>query len=411
MNRLSLQFRRLAVSNLAAQSAEQIGLAAAPLVAVLTLGASASATGLLQTAQTLPFLLLSIPLGVWADRHSRRKIMLIGESMRALALTASLLLLSINALSLPALAVLGFVGACGTVAYSVSAPAVIPSLVSREDLPRANGIIELARSVAYSAGPALGGLLVGWVGGKWAYAGAALLSGYAISLLSRLSDSVPSAASRRHFVAELREGAQFVYRDRYLRPIITTAIFFNVGFFTLQAVYVPYAIHHLMLDPSQIGLTFAANGVGMMCGAFFSSWITAHIEFGRVIVIGPVCGLIASLVMVASIVVPSFWLASLCFFLLGVGPILWVVASTTLRQAITPSAILGRVSAINGTATVGARPLGALAGAVIAARFNIEACIWAAVIGFAIQALVIVTSAASRLKAIPGLSFTSERAG
>ncbi|RKP46103.1 MFS transporter [Trinickia fusca] len=411
MNRLPIQFRRLALSNLAAQSAEQIGLAVTPLVAVLILGATASQTGFLQTAQTLPFLLLSIPFGVWADRYSRRKIMVIAEGLRALSLTIALLLLIGHALTLPLLAVLGFLGACGTVAYSVSAPAVIPSLVNREDLPRANGIIEFARSAAYAGGPAVGGLLVGWIGGKWAYGGAAMLSGYAMLLLSTLQKEPPSTAPRRRFVAELLDGARFVYEDRHLRPMIITAIFFNIGFFTLQAIYVPYAVHHLMLSAQQVGFTFAANGIGMMCGAYFASAITKRVRFGVVIVIGPICGLIASLIMVVSIFEPSFWLAALSFFLLGVGPILWTVASTTLRQAITPSTMLARVSAMNGTATFGARPLGALVGAVIAGRFGINACVWAAVIGFAIQAIVITLSVVSRLERIPDASYVErERA-
>src|SRR2546430_4064311 len=84
--RLPASFNRLAWSNLAAQSAEQIGLAAAPIVAVLALGAGAGATGLLQTAQTLPFLLLSIPAGVLADRASRRRLMAGAEALRALSL-------------------------------------------------------------------------------------------------------------------------------------------------------------------------------------------------------------------------------------------------------------------------------------------------------------------------------------
>jgi predicted MFS family arabinose efflux permease len=410
MNGLPTQFRRLALSNLAAQSAEQIGLAVTPLVAVLTLGATASQTGFLQTAQTMPFLLLSIPFGVWADRYSRRKIMVVAEGMRAVALAIALVLLSMHALTLPLLAILGFLGASGTVAYSVAAPAVVPTLVSRELLPRANGIIELARSAAYSAGPAVGGLLVGWIGARWAYGGAAMLSGYAMLLLSGLSREAPSNAPRRRFASELLEGAQFVYKDRHLRPMIVTAIFFNIGFFTLQAIYVPYAVHHLMLSASQVGLTFASNGVGMMCGAYFSSSITKRFKFGIVLVFGPICGLLASLVMIVSIFLPSFWLAALSFFLLGVGPILWTVASTTLRQAITPSKILGRVSAINGTATFGARPLGALVGAVIAANYGINACIWASVIGFAIQALVIILSAVSRLEKIPEMEMAQDRA-
>src|SRR5437899_5454721 len=90
--RLPASFNRLAWSNLAAQSAEQIGLAAAPIVAVLALGAGAGGTGLLQTVQTLPFLLLSLPAGILADRSSRRRLMAAAEALRALSLVAVLVL-------------------------------------------------------------------------------------------------------------------------------------------------------------------------------------------------------------------------------------------------------------------------------------------------------------------------------
>src|SRR6266849_3278666 len=147
--RLPPAFNRLAWSNLAAQSAEQVGLAAAPIVAVLALGAGAGETGLLQTAQTLPFLLLSIPLGVLADRMSRRKLMAGAEALRAISLVAVLALAGLGQLTWPLLALLGFVGACGTVAYSVAAPALVPSLVPRAALAAANGRLELARTVAF----------------------------------------------------------------------------------------------------------------------------------------------------------------------------------------------------------------------------------------------------------------------
>src|SRR5258705_11662027 len=91
-SRIPRSFNRLAWSNLAAQSAEQIGLAAAPIVAVLALGAGAGETGLLQTAQTLPFLLLSIPAGVLADPVSRRGLMAWAEGLRAASLVAILTL-------------------------------------------------------------------------------------------------------------------------------------------------------------------------------------------------------------------------------------------------------------------------------------------------------------------------------
>ena len=117
-------FPRLAWSNLAAQSAEQIGLAATPLVAVLALGAGAGQTGFLQTAQTLPFLLLAIPAGLLSDRMPRRRLMALAEAVRAGSLIATLLLAQSGWLTLAWLAVLGAVGACGTVAYSVTAPSL-----------------------------------------------------------------------------------------------------------------------------------------------------------------------------------------------------------------------------------------------------------------------------------------------
>src|SRR3954469_5036098 len=123
-------FNRLAWSNLVAQSAEQIALAAAPIIAVLTLGVGEGQTGLLQTALTLPFVLFAVPAGLLADRISRRALMAGAEALRAAALAAIVLLLALGALNLPLLALLGFAAVCGTVVYSVAAPALVPSLVS-----------------------------------------------------------------------------------------------------------------------------------------------------------------------------------------------------------------------------------------------------------------------------------------
>src|SRR5882762_8609975 len=164
-------FNRLAWSNLAAQSAEQIALAAAPIVAVLMLGVGEGQTGLLQTALTLPFILFAIPAGLLTDRISRRALMAGSEALRAAALSGILALVWFNLLTLPLLALLGFAAVCGTVAYSVAAPALVPP----QSLPSANARIELARTVAFASGPALGGVLVGWVGAAPAFGAAAAL--------------------------------------------------------------------------------------------------------------------------------------------------------------------------------------------------------------------------------------------
>ena len=126
---LSASFRRLAWSNLLAQSAEQLSLAAVPIVAVLLLQAGPGEIGLLASIQSLPFLLLSMPLGLLADRTSRTRLMALAETLRALALLVLLALIVTGNVSIAALAIIGFMAAVGTVAFSVAAPSLVPALV------------------------------------------------------------------------------------------------------------------------------------------------------------------------------------------------------------------------------------------------------------------------------------------
>ena len=398
--RLPATFNRLAWSNLAAQSAEQIALAAAPMVAVLVLGVGEGETGLLQTALTLPFVLVAIPAGLLADRISRRRLMAGAEALRAVALFAILLLIGLNWLTLPLLALSGFIAVCGTVVYSVAAPALVPSLVSAQALPTANARIELARTIAFASGPALGGVLVGWLGAAPAFGFAAALSVVAVVLLSGLYEPQRSAAPRRHPLHELREGAAFVMQHPLLRPVFVTQFIFNTGSFLVLAVFVPYAVRHLALSATGIGITLAMYGVGMVVGALLATRVMRRVTFGTVIGLGPVTGFAASVVLALTTLIPSAPLAGLGFFLLGVGPILWVISTTTLRQSVTPPSLLGRVSAIN-ILSYGARPLGSALGAVIGGLYGAEACLYLAALIFAAQALVIVMSPAVALTRQP----------
>jgi predicted MFS family arabinose efflux permease len=400
--RLPATFNRLAWSNLAAQSGEQIALAAAPIVAVLMLGVGEGETGLLQTALTLPFVLVAIPAGLLADRVSRRYLMAGAEALRAVALLAILLLIGLNWLTLPLLALSGFIAVCGTVVYSVAAPALVPSLVSAQALPAANARIELARTIAFASGPALGGVLVGWLGAATAFAFAAALSVVAVVLLSGLYEPQRSAAPRRHPLHEIREGAAFVMQHPLLRPVFVTQFIFNTGSFLLLAVFVPYAVRHLALSATGVGITLAMYGVSMVVGALLATRVMRHVAFGTVIGLGPVTGFVASAVMALTTLIPSAPLAGLGFFLLGVGPILWVISTTTLRQSVTPPSLLGRVSAIN-ILSYGARPLGSALGAMIGGLYGAEACLYLAALIFAAQALVILLSPAVALTRQPDM--------
>jgi len=400
---ISPTFYRLAWSNLAAQSAEQVALAAAPIVAVLALGAGEGETGLLQTALTLPFVLFAIPAGLMADRRSRRWLMAGAESLRAIALLAILALIVAGWLTLPLLGFLGFVAVCGTVVYSVAAPALVPSLVAPQALPAANARIELARTVAFAAGPALGGFLVGWIGGGPAFGTAAALSMMAVILLAGLREPARVIPRRRHPVQEIREGAAFVLRHPLLRPVFVTQFIFNTAWFVILAVFVPYAVNRLGLSAGGVGTTLGMYGVGMIAGALAATRVMRRLPFGTVIGLGPVTGFVASAVIALTTAFPTPLLAGLGFFLLGAGPIIWVISTTTLRQSVTPQRLLGRVSAINVMA-YGARPLGAGIGALIGGLWSAEACLYVAVVGFAVQMGVILLSQAVSLVRQPEMA-------
>ncbi len=401
MPQLSPTFQRLAGANLAAQSAEQVSLAAVPIVAVLALGAGPGEIGLLATAQTLPFLLLSIPAGLLADRWSRRRLMVLAELLRALSLLAMLLATFAGQLSLALLALLGFIGAAGTVGFSVAAPALVPTLVPKAALGAANSRLELARSIAFAAGPALAGALVAWAGAASAFVLAAVLSAAAVALLLRLPEAPRGPARERHVMEELRDGARLVWRHPLLRAILLTAIAWNTAWFVLQAAYVPYAMRSLGLDASGVGVTLACYGAGMVVGALLAARVLRALPFGRAILVGPFTSVAASLVMVATLWWPTGVLAAVSFFMFGAGPILWAITSTTLRQTVTPGAMLGQVSAIFLTVNTGVRPLGAALGGALGAAYGEQACLIVAALGFVVQATIIGCSPVRTLRQLP----------
>jgi predicted MFS family arabinose efflux permease len=389
--RLPATFNRLAWSNLAAQSAEQIALAAAPIVAVLMLGVGEGETGLLQTALTAPFVLIAVPAGLLADRVSRRLLMAAAEALRALALLAILTAMAFHFITLSLLAALGFAAVCGTVVFSVAAPALVPSLVTPALLPAANARIELARTVAFAAGPALGGMLVGWIGGAPAFGCAAALSVLAVLCLVGIHEPARLPAPVRHPLQDIREGVAFVLHHALLRPVFITQVIFNTAHFLLLAVFVPYAVHRLQLSATGVGTVLSMFGAGMVIGALLATRVMHRIPFGVVIGLGPVSAFAASLLMALTTLVPSAMLAGLSFFMLGAGPILWVISTTTLRQSVTPAGLLGRVSAINILSYV-ARPLGSLLGAIVGGTYGAETCLYVVAALFGAQALFILMS-------------------
>ena len=398
---LTASFRRLAWSNLLAQSAEQLSLAAVPIVAVLLLQAGPGEIGLLASIQSLPFLLLSMPLGLLADRTSRTRLMALAETLRALALLLLLALIVTGNVSIAALAIIGFMAAVGTVAFSVAAPSLVPALVQVGGLAQANGRLELARSAAFAAGPALAGALIAWTGASAAFVLSGMLSVAAVFCLRGIAEPERAAMPARHPLLELQDGAKWVWQSDLLRPMMFCSIAWNISWFMLQAAYVPYAIHDLGLDASGVGVTLACYGVGMIVGALLAPRVVRALPFGQAILLGPYFSVLAAITMALTLFWPHGWLAALSYFFFGAGPIIWTITSTTLRQTVTPRAMIGRVTSINIVVSTGARPLGAALGGVVGVSFPVSVSLWCVVLGFGLQAIIISASKIRTLKRLP----------
>jgi len=406
---LPASFQRLAWSNLAAQSAEQMSLAAAPILAVLTLGAGAAETGILTAAQSLPFLLLSLPAGVLADRMRRKQLMVMAELLRAAALLTLPVLLWLGVLSLPMLALIGALTATGTVVFSVAAPALVPTLVPRELLAAANTRLELARSLAFAAGPSAAGVLVAAIGGGAAFVIAALLSLAAVWFIAAIREDARAPGAARHVVAELIEGMAFVRTQPLLMTIMATAAVWSVSYFVLQSIYVLYAVQRLGLDAGAVGLTLGAYGAGMLVAALASPLILPRMPIGRFIVCGPVGSVIGVATILSSRFVPGIFMPLLGFFLFGIGPLMWSIGQTTLRQALTPTALLGRVSALFMVVSFGARPIGAAIGGLIGTKIGLDAAMLVAGLGFIAQAAIVLFSPMPALRALPRHTLEHDR--
>jgi predicted MFS family arabinose efflux permease len=174
----------------------------------------------------------------------------------------------------------------------------------------------------------------------------------------------------------------------------------------LQAIYVPYAIRTLGMGSSEVGLTLACYGAGMIAGSLMASKIVARMTFGNAILLGPLFSVLAASVMAVTYFWPTPTVAGMAYFLFGFGPIIWTITSTTLRQSVTPNTMMGRVTAINIVTGTGARPIGALLGGFVGEAFSDLTSLLVVVAGFSVQAIII---SLSRVRALKSLSELNEK--
>lgn len=382
-------------------AADQMALATLPLTATLVLGAGPDLLGLLVAAQSAAWLLVSLPAGAWIDRLPRRRMLIV-----ALALGLSASIVAVAAAATGQVLLLGLAaiaGASGTVVYVLTSVSLLPGLVAGGDLPRSNARLELARAIVSLAAPFVAGLLAQHLSPTWGYALAAL--GAALALVCVLAlppGTAPTTGAERPTLASaIRLGTAFVVRNELLRGISLCAIFWNFAFFALLAVWAPLALGSLGLDPAHMGLAQSTYGAGLILGALAAPFCARRLPPFMTLIFGPAVSVVAAVLFLAAPSGNGFALAAAGYFLVGFGPMLWLICQTTVRQLVTPSALMGRVNATVQTAIYGVRPLGALAGGLVAAQAGLHAALLLIAVAFALSTAVIVLSPLARLRVLP----------
>jgi predicted MFS family arabinose efflux permease len=398
--RLPAPFGRLFATAGLVQSADQVALAALPVTAVLMLGAGPGLVGTLVAAQTAAWLLVSLPAGVVVDRWPRRTVLIAALSLGLAGACAAAGAAVLGSPLLLGAAV--FAGAAGTVTFLLVQIGLVPALVEPAALPRANARIELARATASAAAPFIVGTLATGVSPLAGYLLAAMLALAALASAAILPlPPLPRPQARPPVLVAIAEGARFVAADPVLRAIGLCAVFWNLAFMALLAVFVPFALARLGTDAAGAGLALGANGLGMILGAAVAPLVFARVEPRAVLVFGPLSSAFGALLLVASPGLGGLGHAALGFGLIGFGPMLWLVMQTSVRQLVTPPALMGRVTATIQVAIYGVRPIGALAGGLAGQSAGLDAAIGLAAAAFAASALVALASPLARMRALP----------
>ena len=394
-------FTALLGASAGTHAADQLALATLPLTATLMLGAGPDLLGLLVAAQSAAWLLISLPAGTWVDRMPCRTLLIAGLGLGLLAAVAAVAAAAAGIVAL--LGVAAFIGASGTVVYVLTSVSLLPSLVPAADLSRANARLELARAIVSLGAPFVAGLLAQLLSPTWGYALAALGAAVALACILALPKTPPvhSEAQSRSFIASIQAGARFVIRHELLRGIGLCAICWNFAFFALLAIWAPLALGPLGLDPAHMGLAQSAYGAGLILGALVAPVSARRLPTFVTLIFGPVVSVLAAMFFLLGSTANAFACAIVGHFLVGFGPMLWLICQTTLRQLVTPSPLMGRVNATMQTAIYGVRPLGALAGGFVAAQAGLQSALLVVGAAFVLSSLVIVLSPLSRLRTLP----------
>lgn len=377
-------FMKLWTAETISQFGSQVSLLAIPLVAIVILGATPFEVALLGTIEFLPFILFSLPAGAWVDRLRRRPILIAGDLGRAISLASIPVAHALGVLSVPQLYVVGFVNGILTVLFDVAYQSYLPSVVERDRILEGNSKLEVTRTIAQGAGPALGGGLIGLITAPIAIVADAI--SFLVSGLFVIWIRKPEAAPDRHvdehgqarqgMRTEVAAGLRYVLGNRYLRAIAACTGSANLFSSMAFATYLVYVVRVLELDPAAIGVVLGLGNIGAVVGAVLAERI------GRRAGVGPTIIVTAALGGVGAILVPTAPITDPIPFLLlsgvivGFANVVYNITQVSFRQAITPERMQGRMNATMRFIVWGTMPIGSLIGGVLATTMGLHEALW-----------------------------------
>lgn len=355
----------------------EITALAVPLLAALTLEADPLQMGYLAAAERLPSLFFSLLAGVWIDRISHKRVLMVWmDVLRAALLLSIPLAAALGFLTLLHLYIVAFLLGTLTVLFEVAHYAYVPALLPDEHLLDGNSKLQVSYSAASAAGPGVGGLLVQWLSAPLALILDALsyLASAMFLFRIRAEDIPPPHHAPLNIVRDVKEGLAALFHQRLLGvwAVCGTAIVFFTGAF--EAQYILYATRELHLNAGWIGLIAAAGGVAALPAAFLTTRVAQRLPVGPTIILGTMCWVLAMLVvpLVSGSLLLTVVVLALSKVLSGLTFTVANVQQWSLRQLVTPEHLRGRVSASNRFLIVGAEALGAVVSGIVAQHLGLR---------------------------------------
>lgn len=386
---LSSSFRRLLASTVASNLGDGVRLVALPLLAA-TITTDPFPVAAVTAATMSPWLLGPV-LGTVVDRGDRRRLMVLGQLVRAAAVAVLALGAAQGIVPLWGLYVVAFVVGLGEVLVDSAAQSLIPALVEGEDLDRANGQLVMAETVTGDVvGGPLGGLLFA-VGAAVPFLFDAGTFVFSAILLAGVAVPPRVASSRRpRFQEDVEVGLYTLWGDALLRPLALVVGLVNVIVNAVAAILVLFALQDLGLDERGFGLLLGVGAVGGILGAFSADRIRQRLGRGPALV-GAGVGVAAGLALLAA--APNALVAGPGIALLYFGGATFNVVGRALRQAVLPPELVGRVVATFRLVGMAGVPIGALAGGALAEVVGVRNTVGVAAAAFTAVLVLLVRAA------------------